>query len=85
MNDLIDPRTRIWAVGAVIGGIGLYLSFDLIEEPDATALGSPAAAPRNGPDRADEHGVVLLFRVQQRQREVVIRKYPSLAPLARPL
>ncbi|MBA2594533.1 MAG: hypothetical protein H0U97_20740 [Gammaproteobacteria bacterium] len=25
-------RTRIWAVGAVIGGIGFYLGLDLIEE-----------------------------------------------------
>ncbi|MGH8590109.1 MAG: hypothetical protein ACREXX_12520 [Gammaproteobacteria bacterium] len=39
MNHLIDPRTRIWAVGAVIGGIGLYLRLDL-NQPSAFALPS---------------------------------------------
>jgi hypothetical protein len=38
MNDWIDPRTRAWAVAAVIGGIGLLLGIELIEEPDAGAL-----------------------------------------------
>ena len=38
MNDWIDPRTRIWAVIAVLGGIGLFLGIEIIEEPDATVL-----------------------------------------------
>ncbi|MGH8566704.1 MAG: hypothetical protein ACREXU_01485 [Gammaproteobacteria bacterium] len=30
MNDWIDPRTRIWAVIAVLGGIGLFPSIEMI-------------------------------------------------------
>ena len=38
MSKWIEPRSRLWAGVAVIGGIGLLLGLELIEEPDASAL-----------------------------------------------
>ncbi|MGH8508190.1 MAG: response regulator transcription factor [Gammaproteobacteria bacterium] len=69
MRDLIDSRTRIWALAAVIGGIGLLLGIELIEEPDATPLDLLLELLDITPIVLTSVGVVLLFRVQQHQRD----------------
>ncbi|MGH8551627.1 MAG: helix-turn-helix transcriptional regulator [Methylococcales bacterium] len=69
MSDWIDPRTRIWAIVAVIAGIGLYLGLELIEEPDLTALGLLLELVDILPVVLTSVGVVLLIRVTSRQRD----------------
>jgi DNA-binding CsgD family transcriptional regulator len=69
MHELIEPRTRIWALAAVIGGIGLLLGLELIDEPDATAVDLLLELVDITPIVLTSVGVVLLFRVTQRQRE----------------
>jgi len=69
MNDLIDRRTRVWAVVALIAGVGLLLGLELIEEPDSTALDLLLELVDIAPIVLTSVGVVLLFRVTQRQRE----------------
>jgi Bacterial regulatory proteins, luxR family len=69
MNDWIDSRTRAWAVAAVIGGIGLYLGLELIEEPEATPLDLLLELLEITPVVLTSVGIVLLFRVTQRQHD----------------
>lgn len=69
MNEAIDSRTRAWAVAAVLGGIGLLLGLELIEEPDLTALELALEVVDILPVVLTSVGVVLLFRVTQQQRE----------------
>jgi len=69
MNDLIDRRTRMWALAALIAGIGLLLGLELIEEPDSTVLDLLLELVDILPIVLTSVGVVLLFRVTQRQRE----------------
>jgi DNA-binding CsgD family transcriptional regulator len=69
MRELIEPRTRIWALVAVIGGIGLLLGLELIDEPDATAVDLMLELIDITPIVLTSVGVVLLFRVTQQQRE----------------
>ncbi|MGH8659699.1 MAG: helix-turn-helix transcriptional regulator [Gammaproteobacteria bacterium] len=69
MNDWIDPRTRIWAVVAVIAGIGLYLGLELIEDPGLTALDLLLELIEIMPVVLTSVGVVLLIRVTSRQRD----------------
>lgn len=38
MNDFVDPRTRLWAIAAVVLGIAMFLGIGMIEEPDTAAL-----------------------------------------------
>ncbi len=69
MNELIDSRTRAWAVAAVIIGVGLLLGLELIEEPDLTPLDLLLEVVDILPSVLTSVGVVLLFRVTQRQRD----------------
>ncbi|MGH8476003.1 MAG: hypothetical protein ACRER2_09565 [Methylococcales bacterium] len=84
MNDWIDPRTRIWAIVAVIAGIGLYLGLELIEEPDLTALGLLLELVDIIPGVLTSVGVVLLIRVTSRQRDEQLKVIRDLE-LARAL
>jgi DNA-binding CsgD family transcriptional regulator len=69
MNDWIDARTRAWAIAAVFGGIGLFLGLELVEEPDLTPLELLLELVDIVPVVLTSVGVVLLFRVTQRQRD----------------
>lgn len=65
MREWIEPRGRAWAVAAVIGGIGLLLGLELIEEPEASALDLFLELLEIAPIVLTSVGVVLLFRVTQ--------------------
>jgi len=67
--DWIEPRVRIWALIAVVAGIGLFLGLELIEEPDASLLDLLLELLEIVPIVLTSVGVALLFRVTQRQRE----------------
>lgn len=69
MSDWIAPRSRIWAVVAVIGGIGLFLGLELVEEPDLTPVDLLLELLEIVPVVLTSVGVVLLFRVTERQRD----------------
>ena len=69
MSESIDFRTRVWAVAAVVGGIGLLLCLELIEEPDLTPLELLLEVVDILPVVLTSVGVVLLFRVTQHQRD----------------
>jgi DNA-binding CsgD family transcriptional regulator len=69
MHEWIDPRGNGWAVVAVIGGIGLLLGLELIEEPDAGALDLLLELLEIVPIVLTSVGVVLLFRVTRHQRD----------------
>lgn len=69
MSEFIDPRTRLWAVVALIAGIGLYVAIDLIEDPDSTPLDIVLNLLEVAPLVLTSVGVVLLFLVTRRQRE----------------
>jgi DNA-binding CsgD family transcriptional regulator len=69
VNDWIDARTRAWAIAAVFGGIGLFLGLELVEEPDLTPLELLLELVDIVPVVLTSVGVVLLFRVSQRQRD----------------
>jgi DNA-binding CsgD family transcriptional regulator len=69
MNDLIDARTRTWAGIAIAAGIGLLLGLELIEEPDLGPVDLLLEVVDILPTVLTSVGVVLLFRVQRRQRD----------------
>ena len=65
----MDSRSRVWAAIAVIGGIGLLLGLELIEEPDAGALDLLLDLLEIVPIVLTSVGVVLLFRATRHQRD----------------
>jgi DNA-binding CsgD family transcriptional regulator len=69
MSELIDPRTRAWAIAAVIGGVALLLLLEWIEEPELTALELLLEVVGLTPAVMTSVGVALLFRVTSRQRD----------------
>ena len=69
MSEALDSRTRAWAIAAVLGGIGLLLGLELIEEPDLSPLELLLEVVDILPVVLTSVGVVLLFRVTQHQRE----------------
>ena len=69
MNELIDPRTRAWAVAAVIAGIVLFLGIELAEEPGATPLDLLLEMLKTAPVVITSVGVAVLFRVTRQQRD----------------
>jgi DNA-binding CsgD family transcriptional regulator len=73
MGEFIDSRTRAWAIAAVLAGIVLYLGLELIEEPDLTPLELLLELFDIVPVVLASVGIVLLFRVQQRQRDENLR------------
>ena len=69
MNEWIDPRSRAWAVVALIGGIGLFLGLELIDDPDASGLDLVLELLEIVPIVLTSVGLVLLFQVTRRQSE----------------
>ena len=69
MNDLIDGRTRAWAIAAVVLGIALLIGIELIEEPESTAIDLLFEIVSILPVVLTSVGTVLLFRISQRQRD----------------
>lgn len=69
MNDWIDTRARLWAIAAVIAGIALFLYLEWLEEPDLTVGQLLFELIDIVPVVLTSVGMVLLFRVAQRQRE----------------
>ena len=69
MNELIEPRVRVWAIAAIVAGIALMLGLELYEEPDLTPLELLFELVDITPIVMTSVGVALLFRVTQRQRE----------------
>ena len=69
MNELIDPRTRLWAIVAAIAGVLLFLGMELIEEPDLTLLQLLFELIEIMPLVMTSVGLALLFGVASRQRE----------------
>ncbi len=69
MNELIDPRTRVWALVAVIAGVALFLGIELIEEPGATPFDLLLELLKITPVVLTSVGVAVLFRVTRRQRD----------------
>jgi DNA-binding CsgD family transcriptional regulator len=69
MSEPLDSRTRAWAIGAVIAGIGLLLGLELIEEPDLTPLELLLEVVDILPVVLTSVGVVLLFRVTRQQHD----------------
>lgn len=69
MNEWIDRRSRTWALLAVIGGIGLFLGLELIEEPDSSLLDLLLELIEIVPFVLTAVGVVLLFQTTSRQRD----------------
>jgi DNA-binding CsgD family transcriptional regulator len=69
MNDLIDPRTRVWAIVAVIVGIVLFLGIEWLEEPQTTPLELLFELLKIAPVVITSVGVGVLFRVTRRQRD----------------
>src|SRR5262245_30246467 len=39
MNELIDRRTRIWAIVAIVAGIALLLAVEVWDDPDKSFFG----------------------------------------------
>jgi DNA-binding CsgD family transcriptional regulator len=69
MNELIDARTRAWAIAAVIGGMALFFGLEVLDEPNSTPLEMVLEFLKTAPVVLTSVGVALLFRVTQRQRE----------------
>ncbi len=73
MTDLIEPRVRKWALAALIGGVGLFIALEKIEEPDLTIGELLLELIEIVPVVAASVGVALLFRVSERQRDEHLR------------
>lgn len=69
MRDLIDSRTRLWAVAVVIMGIGLYIALDLAEDPDSTPLEILWHLLEVTPLVLTAAGIVILFQITRRQHD----------------
>jgi DNA-binding CsgD family transcriptional regulator len=69
MNEMLDSRTRMWAVVAVVAGVGLFVGIELIEEPTMSMAELLLELLKTTPLVLTSVGVVLLFRVSQRQRD----------------
>jgi DNA-binding CsgD family transcriptional regulator len=68
-NELLDARTRWWAIVAVIVGIVLFLGIEFLEEPAARPLDVLLELLKIAPVVITSVGVAVLFRVTQRQRD----------------
>ncbi len=69
MIELIDTRTRLWAVVAVIAGIALFVGVEMIDEPDLTPAQLLLELLSIAPIVMTSVGVALLFRLALRQRD----------------
>jgi DNA-binding CsgD family transcriptional regulator len=69
MNELVDARTRGWALVAVLLGCALLVAIEWIDEPQATPLDLFLELLKTVPIVVTSVGVGLLFRVTRRQHE----------------
>ncbi|MFD0738862.1 helix-turn-helix transcriptional regulator [Lysobacter koreensis] len=69
MNELIDTRTRAWAVVAVILGVVLFVGLEWFDEPEMRPVQMLLELVSIAPVVMTSVGVALLFRVAQRQRD----------------
>jgi DNA-binding CsgD family transcriptional regulator len=69
MKELIDSRTRLYAIAAVVVGVALFLGIEKLEEPELTAGDLLFDLIDIIPIVMTSVGVALLFRVTQRQRD----------------
>ena len=69
MTELIDPRTRFWAVLAVIAGVVLFVGLEVLEEPDISMGALVLELLSIVPVVLTSVGLAVLFRVAVRQRE----------------
>jgi DNA-binding CsgD family transcriptional regulator len=69
MSDWIDRRTRIWASIAIVAGVAFFLTLEIGEEPQMSALDVLIEFVKILPVVLMSVGVVLLFKVTARQRE----------------
>jgi DNA-binding CsgD family transcriptional regulator len=68
-NELLDARTRWWAIIAVVVGIALFLGIEFFEEPAATPLDVLLELLKIALVVVTSVGVAVLFRVTQHQRD----------------
>jgi DNA-binding CsgD family transcriptional regulator len=71
VTDLIDPRTRAWAIAAVVGGVVLFLGLELAEEPGISLAALALELLGIIPVVLTSVGLAVLFRAVVRQREDV--------------
>jgi len=69
LGDLIGLRTRVFAILAVIAGVGLSLALELREEPNMSATDLFFELVDIVPGVLTSVGVVLLFQLSLRQRD----------------
>lgn len=69
MIEKIDIRTRIWALVAIIAGVGFLVGLELIEEPGASALEILFEFLKALPVVLTSVGVALLVQVTSRQQD----------------
>jgi DNA-binding CsgD family transcriptional regulator len=69
MNELVDVRTKAWAVAAVVVGVALLLGIEVFEEPEVTPLKLLLELLKVAPVVLTSVGVAVLFRVTRQQRD----------------
>lgn len=69
MNDLIDSRTRTWAIVAVALGVVMFVGIEWLEEPMTTPLELLFELLKITPVVLTSVGVAVLFRVTRQQRD----------------
>jgi DNA-binding CsgD family transcriptional regulator len=69
LGELIDLRTKVLAILAVIAGIALYLALELREEPHMSVKDMLFELLDIVPSVLTSVGVILLFQVSRRQRD----------------
>jgi DNA-binding CsgD family transcriptional regulator len=69
VHDLIDPRTRNWALAAVVAGVILFLALEIVEQPDISTAALALELVSVVPVVLTSVGLAVLFRVAVRQRE----------------
>ena len=69
MSELIDPRTRAWALAAVVAGVVLFLGLEVLEEPEISTAALAMELLSIIPVVLTSVGLAVLFRIAARQRE----------------
>jgi DNA-binding CsgD family transcriptional regulator len=69
MNDLIDSRTRTWAIVAVALGVVMFVGIEWLEEPMTTPIELLFELLKITPVVLTSVGVGVLFRVTRQQRD----------------
>ncbi|HEX5687410.1 MAG TPA: helix-turn-helix transcriptional regulator [Ideonella sp.] len=68
MDDWWNTRTRLWSAVAAVGGLGLAVGLELIDEPDITLVELLLELLKSLPIVITCVGMVLLFQLTRRQR-----------------